>query len=115
MSIKLKPCPLCGGKAELDNDDLCYWVNCKECGASVDTGYIKSDVAKAWNKRVREDSGLVDELVGALELSLCEMETWKSLDLCDCPPEGHLCGIRRLEQSISTTKRALVRAKKGVE
>ena len=58
----LKPCPFCGGRAELDPSFLGsdWGVSCVECGGgfSFSTyGGINHDEAKeAWNKRFAEES-----------------------------------------------------------
>ncbi len=46
-------------------------------------------------------------LLAACKIGLTEMMLWRGLDECDCPPEGHICGIPRLEQSIKITKQAI--------
>lgn len=74
--IELKPCPFCGGEAEINKKPLwrgnhgykgCYEfvAVCKKCGCKVD--HIKNDsiyrseeeaqenVINAWNKRASDD------------------------------------------------------------
>ncbi len=54
MNEKLKPCPFCGGKAELDEDydsGNIFWVFCTRCGISTDTDYVSKEAIKAWNRR----------------------------------------------------------------
>lgn len=49
----LKPCPFCGGKAELHNYDTptrVSYVECSVCGARVDDDSDEG-VAKRWNLR----------------------------------------------------------------
>lgn len=65
-SDKLKPCPFCGGKAELHaidfdewqrHDPDCIWyVRCNECGACTDeyTGEAEAEAVAAWNTRARD-------------------------------------------------------------
>jgi Lar family restriction alleviation protein len=60
MNNKLKPCPFCGGKVYIDNED-CYgyehidfFVHCDNC--SLQFGFASQletdeEVAKAWNTR----------------------------------------------------------------
>ena len=61
---KLKPCPFCGGEAEMSVDggnhgytpDI-YYVKCKHCGAQIrkvsDNYYdLSNAVVNAWNNRV---------------------------------------------------------------
>lgn len=60
--IELKPCPLCGGKAELETDaeaegDGCWsYVYCMQCYATVfGDGYDGAEKAiGAWNERTVE-------------------------------------------------------------
>ena len=124
MSIKLELCPFCGSGTisvadPKSNPGHESWAHCINCLASTCLCNTREEAIKAWNRRAFEKGGLVDELVGALEVSVGEMRTWESLDECDCPPEGHHCGISRLRQSIYFAGEALVRAKgdakKGVE
>jgi hypothetical protein len=49
----------------------------------------------------------IDALKGALRVALTEMERWRDMRECDCPPEGHICGLPRLERSIAKAKAAL--------
>lgn len=61
----LKPCPFCGGEAEIVNENinLCYdperldfrFVSCKVCDVltSPETSHIEGQI-KAWNTRVGE-------------------------------------------------------------
>lgn len=61
MPEKLKPCPFCGGEAELRNEGYCSFVKCKNCGAEAGLVRVSSIVneksAEAWNRRV--DNGEV--------------------------------------------------------
>ena len=62
MSEKLKPCPFCGGEAELiqhherDNEYYSYFVHCKKC--VIRTTYLQSakKVIAAWNTRTEAQS-----------------------------------------------------------
>lgn len=69
---ELKPCPLCGGKAMLNNERECFghgeyhykhYVNCKSCGARSSPEYeydlssteCKESVIKKWNARMQKE------------------------------------------------------------
>ena len=61
---ELKPCPLCGGRADYLGtsqvrgawatwgfDALGYTVVCTECGCTVPSGMSVEEVALRWNRR----------------------------------------------------------------
>lgn len=65
--IKLKPCPFCGGKAQMcaaqwDFKKNCpansagYIVECGECLASTDAFATMELTADAWNRRADNDT-----------------------------------------------------------
>ena len=50
--IKLKPCPFCGGEAEIISvNALTHCVHCKECNL-LRAFISQKDAAEAWNRRV---------------------------------------------------------------
>lgn len=54
--IELKPCPFCGGDAEMRHGkhqglDTCY-VGCLYCGARSDYEHGEENAAELWNGRV---------------------------------------------------------------
>lgn len=53
MEIELKPCPFCGGKAEVEeNEGYPEWIYCTSCGAKVrGKSYGIKDSTDAWNRR----------------------------------------------------------------
>lgn len=69
MSEGLKPCPFCGGKAELDWGSTYNvsegmrqdgWVECLSCEATVEIASIEDshssdDLIKKWNNRTTDD------------------------------------------------------------
>ena len=62
MSVKLKPCPFCGGKAIIDGcDDTLWIVICKKCDASIGYKETECEAIDAWNSRV-ETTFTPDEL-----------------------------------------------------
>ena len=56
MSTKLKPCPLCGHRAEIDSSEdfgiVC--TNEDECGVKIFDFVSEQAAIKAWNRRVGE-------------------------------------------------------------
>lgn len=53
--FNLKPCPFCGGKAEVSRPDEEHWhVICMNCPCSVGRFWYwkKKDAIKAWNTRL---------------------------------------------------------------
>ena len=69
MSEALRPCPFCGGEAEIRNEDvepqgdpwygktMCLHVRCKTCGCAMfdetfhEGFYAENDAISAWNAR----------------------------------------------------------------
>ena len=57
--IKLKPCPFCGGKAEIRRDsetETFFVVICTNCPATVSRSWFskKQEAINAWNMRTSE-------------------------------------------------------------
>lgn len=57
--VKLKPCPFCGGEAEmkgtayLGNNPTAFYIVCKDCGMQTASNCKpKTKQAKDWNRRV---------------------------------------------------------------
>jgi Lar family restriction alleviation protein len=51
--IELKPCPFCGGKAEMVSDfDDEHYVYCSGCKGGWKTMETPEEAAEAWNRRV---------------------------------------------------------------
>ena len=57
MSEKLKPCPFCGGEAELEDNlvGFKFTVQCKECFSMTDGYFTSEEAIAAWNRRVSND------------------------------------------------------------
>lgn len=67
MNIKLKPCPFCGGKAKIVEDEwygsngrsISYTVRCDNisCDMESSTGYVDDEerAIKKWNTRYEGD------------------------------------------------------------
>ena len=54
--IELKPCPFCGGDAEMQQGKYqglrTFYVSCLGCGARTDLEYDEEFAADLWNERV---------------------------------------------------------------
>ena len=63
MAEKLKPCPFCGGEAELVNigAKLCdpITVACKQCKCNTQWFDRECDAIKAWNRRTSNERDFV--------------------------------------------------------
>lgn len=77
--VKLKPCPFCGGEAELKHEKLFFsqisYVECKGCHARISNKLVEAnwcadeEAQKAWNKR--ETSEKIDTYIkGYLNLPI---------------------------------------------
>jgi len=54
MSEELKPCPFCGGDAEVNEIDDEYLSSCSECSANLGFFETEHDAITAWNTRVEK-------------------------------------------------------------
>lgn len=57
--IKLKPCPFCGGEAEINMLFGLYFVGCTICHAGIIPHYEKMTLDKEveeWNRRVSDET-----------------------------------------------------------
>ena len=50
-TIELKPCPFCGGEAEIQGEDY-FWSECKYCSAETMGNWDVAEAIEAWNRRV---------------------------------------------------------------
>jgi Lar family restriction alleviation protein len=104
---ELSPCPFCGGRAELtDNDDSMWYVRCmsgEKCWALIGLYHTKADAIAAWNRRPDH------------ELARMLAEALKSIgDLCKlCRPATSLCSKndlckrkRNIEAALAAYKAA---------
>ena len=63
--IKLKPCPFCGGKAELFKGYSLSHVYCRNCNAQTDSLKSSKRAVELWNARPIEDD--LNEQIGRLK------------------------------------------------
>ena len=66
-SIVLLPCPFCGGSAVSGYDEPSeqHFVECKECGAALESATSEQRCITGWNNR--RSTGLVNWLVSEME------------------------------------------------
>ena len=87
--MRLKPCPFCGGEAQINEryrsgtaNRKMYWVSCKACGVSQQhdntSGYrYQSKAIDRWNRREP-----IDKIVEQLEESYsCDVGTLQMISL----------------------------------
>lgn len=60
MADKLKPCPFCGGEAEITKTFLYgkvagYFASCKKCDCQLRTYASKQGAKNSWNRRADND------------------------------------------------------------
>ena len=53
MTEKLKPCPFCGGEAEVEGERI-FWVSCQKCWVETSSFNTLEEAIEAWNRRVCE-------------------------------------------------------------
>lgn len=98
MSVKLKPCPFCGGHAIIDGCDDGQWiVICKECATSIGYNETKQEAIEEWNWRI-EPTFTPDQLkeirlmfdIGVRKLPDSRwVEIWQLIvDKCDAALKG---------------------------
>ena len=52
-TVKLLPCPFCGGKAEFrSGSSTTPYIRCKECGGRTKSSRNRANLIAAWNRRV---------------------------------------------------------------
>ena len=56
MSEELKPCPFCGGDAEITKWHEGYFVECKKqrCGGTIGAYKTEEEAIEAWNTRAKD-------------------------------------------------------------
>lgn len=61
MNKELKPCPFCGGKAEIISEETysghnLFWVECIECDCRTsDYEDNEKEAIESWNRRVADE------------------------------------------------------------
>jgi hypothetical protein len=88
--------------------ELCYCVGITCSGCEANT---KTLVKYGWDACQSELLPIIEEMRGALKLSISEMELWLRSDICDCE-YGHSCGKPRLNKSLDNASEALARLEK---
>lgn len=56
-AIPLKPCPFCGGKAKIIQDDRLYFykVRCEKCYVETSPADGRNMIVEEWNRRVNNE------------------------------------------------------------
>ena len=69
MTKGLKPCPFCGGTANIAKGRIEFWAYCSHCGAKTEFYETEQEVAKAWNTRKIEEAQAAEiaRLLGNIE------------------------------------------------
>lgn len=52
---KLKPCPFCGGKANLSYAGVCKLIICGKCLVHTEAYQTYEEAAEIWNRRCNEN------------------------------------------------------------
>lgn len=87
---ELKPCPFCGGEAELYSGGIKY-VLCKECLATSNDFKTEAEAIKAWNTRHERTCNVDRRVPGAAFCDECAQD-WED-DWSYCPK----CGRKAVE------------------
>ncbi len=63
MTKELKPCPFCGGEAEIfkmtsesDKEFECWYVICEECTIQTPACITRDEASEAWNRRTPKNT-----------------------------------------------------------
>lgn len=113
MKSILKPCPFCGGEAELHCDLDIYAVICSKCGAwgaTVDDWHEGDNAAKdaiaAWNRRAQPENEPIVRCGECIHFEPYDGEEYKGdcnelVGLDSCMYENDYCiyGERKPERS----------------
>ena len=51
MTDELKPCPFCGGTANIAKGRIEFWAYCPNCGARTEFYETEQEAVVAWNRR----------------------------------------------------------------
>ncbi len=77
------------------------------------TGQCVADCGSRTDEKAQANAQLIAAAPDLLEAceGLAELNIWLLTDECECPPEGHHCGVDRLKDSISELDAAINKAK----
>lgn len=79
----LKPCPFCGGEAQIDrmgNNRQSMQISCGYCGCSVETGETWVDEDSNWNQRAQPTiADYLEANKEMIEKTKCKVVTIESL------------------------------------
>ena len=100
MIEELKPCPFCGGDAEITKWHEGYFVECKKqrCGGTIGAYKTEEEAIEAWNTRAErtckaeQDYDTMDDGIPDCRIWKCScgesFPFWRGLNPCFCPNCG---------------------------
>lgn len=83
MSEELKPCPFCGGEAEITKWHEGYFVECREqsCGGTIGAYKTEEETIEAWNTRAeRTCRNITRHRYYGFECSECKWSAYEPND-----------------------------------
>lgn len=88
MSKNIKPCPFCGGEANVKmwcDPDTPYLVMCESCKASVKDYATEAEAIEAWNHRVATDTNVGSKVAKVLNQEQISRYKFGSCGTCGAP------------------------------
>ena len=105
MNSELKPCPFCGGEAEMQCELEIYCVMCTECnahGTTVDNWHegdeAYSEAIAAWNRREKDEEEQRSKIEQKLIKKIFEEEIVMLDEPC-CEDDGS-CILRNVKEDL---------------
>lgn len=102
MTQELKPCPFCGGKADIYNPEKRYFsVRCTQGGCIEGTGYNLAiiDAVNRWN--TREDQARTHYLEAMIEQMKDGCNGYCTLDECICEKDQRVIDLKEEVKDVT--------------